>query len=49
MQVRGSHPYYRRLNRILEQAKFDHCVERLCRKYYAKVLRHDHGSSLGGA
>ena len=35
VQVRGSHPFYRRLNEILEQARFDHYVERLCRKYYA--------------
>lgn len=35
IEVRGQHPFYRRLNQILEEARFDHYVERLCAKYYA--------------
>ncbi len=35
LQVRGRHPFYSRLNEILDRAKFDVYVERICRKYYA--------------
>jgi transposase len=35
LQARGRHPFYARLNEILDRAKFDRCAERICRKYYA--------------
>jgi transposase len=35
LQARGRHPFYSRLNEILDRAKFDAYVERICRKYYA--------------
>jgi transposase len=35
LQVRGRHPFYTRLNEILDRAKFDLYAERICRKYYA--------------
>lgn len=38
LRARGRHPFYTRLNEILEQAKFDFYVERICRKYYAKTM-----------
>src|SRR5437879_9406867 len=38
LQARGRHPFYSRLNEILEGAKFDTHVERICRKYYAKTM-----------
>ena len=38
LRARGRHPFYTRLNEILEQAKFDLYVERICRKYYAKTM-----------
>jgi transposase len=37
-QAHPAHPFYRRLNEILERAQFDRYVERLCRKYYAPTL-----------
>ena len=38
--MRGRHPFYRRLNKILERIDFDGSVERLCRNYYApKTVR----------
>lgn len=38
LQARGRHPFYSRLNEILERAKFDSYVERICRKYYAPTM-----------
>ena len=38
LQARGRHPFYARLNEILEQAKFDFYVERICRKYYDQTM-----------
>ena len=38
LRARGRHPFYTRLNEILEQAKFDFYVQRICRKYYAKTM-----------
>ena len=38
MQVRGCHPFYSRLNEILDRAKFDTYAERICRKYYATTM-----------
>lgn len=35
LQVRGRHPFYARLNEVLDYAKFDRYAERICRKYYA--------------
>jgi transposase len=35
LQPRGRHPFYTRLNEILDRAKFDLYAERICRKYYA--------------
>lgn len=31
----AAHPFYTRLNQILDQADFDHYVESLCRRFYA--------------
>ncbi|MGD0460836.1 MAG: transposase, partial [Terriglobia bacterium] len=38
LQARGPHPFYDRLNQILDRAKFDTYVERICRKYYAPTM-----------
>src|SRR5229473_3165272 len=38
LQARGRHPFYSRLNEILEGAKFDSYAERICRKYYATTM-----------
>ena len=38
LQARGRHPFYSRLNEILDRAKFDGYVERICRKYYAATM-----------
>ena len=38
LQARGRHPFYSRLNEILDQAKFDTYTERICRKYYAPTM-----------
>ncbi|HWT79071.1 MAG TPA: transposase, partial [Candidatus Methylomirabilis sp.] len=38
LRVRGRHPFYGRLNDILDRAKFDRYVERICRKYYAATM-----------
>jgi transposase len=38
LQARGRHPFYSRLNEILDQAKFDTYAERICRKYYAPTM-----------
>ena len=38
LRAHGSHPFYRRLNEILERANFDDYAERICRKYYAPTL-----------
>lgn len=35
LPVSPGHPFYRKLNRLLEEAKFDKEVEALCRPYYA--------------
>lgn len=34
----ASHPFYERLNRILEECRFDEFVEDLCRPFYAQRL-----------
>lgn len=38
LQARGRHPFYSRLNQILDGAKFDSYAERVCRKYYATTM-----------
>jgi len=38
LQARGRHPFYSRLNEVLDGAKFDTYVERICRKYYAPTM-----------
>lgn len=38
LQARGRHPFYGKLNEILQRANFDRHVERLCRKYYARTM-----------
>src|SRR6266849_2191139 len=38
LQSRGLHPFYSRVNEILDGAKFDGYAERICRKYYAKTM-----------
>ena len=35
LEVPGRHPFYERLNQILDEAHFDRYAERICRKYYA--------------
>ena len=32
----GGHPFYERLNRVLDQCGFDDYVERFCQPYYAE-------------
>ncbi len=34
----ASHPFYARLNQVLDQYGFDGFVQKLCRKYYAAVM-----------
>ena len=38
LRAHGSHPFYRRVNEILERANFDAYAERICRKYYAPTM-----------
>jgi transposase len=38
LRAHTAHPFYRRLNEILDRAKFDLYVERICRKYYAPTM-----------
>jgi transposase len=38
LRARGRHPFYSRLNEILDRAKFDTYAERICRKYYAPTM-----------
>jgi len=38
LQARGRHPFYTRLNEILDRAKFDRYAELVCRKYYAATM-----------
>ncbi len=38
LQAHGPHPFYSRLNEILDRAKFDTYAERICRKYYAPTM-----------
>jgi len=38
LPARGWHPFYGRLNEILDRAKFDTYAERICRKYYAPTM-----------
>jgi transposase len=38
LQAHGRHPFYSRLNEILDRAKFDGYAERICRKYYAPTM-----------
>jgi len=33
LQTRGRHPFYSRVNEILDGAKFDTYAERICRNY----------------
>src|SRR5207248_3736055 len=33
-----SHPFYERLNRLLDECHFDEFVESLCERFYAKAL-----------
>ena len=32
------HPFYRKLNQVLAEAKFDNWIEKLCQPYYAAVM-----------
>jgi transposase len=38
LRARGQHPFYQRVNQILERARFDSYLERICRKYYATKM-----------
>ena len=31
----ATHPFYQRLNQLLDASRFDHCAEQLCRRFYA--------------
>ena len=35
LPVGASHPFYQRLNQILDEQKFDECVEAICQQFYA--------------
>jgi len=35
LPVGASHPFYQRLNQILDEKKFDECVEAICEQFYA--------------
>lgn len=39
LAVPGGHPFYERLNSLLDKRKFDGFVERACRRYYSKTGR----------
>ena len=32
------HPFYRKLNQLLAEAKFDQWIEKLCQPYYAATM-----------
>jgi transposase len=34
----ASHPFYERLNRLLDECQFDDFVEKLCKPFYAEIL-----------
>jgi transposase len=34
----ASHPFYDRLNRLLDECQFDEFVESVCKPFYAKTL-----------
>ena len=38
LQAHTQHPFYSRVNEILEKANFDRYAERICRKYYAERM-----------
>jgi hypothetical protein len=38
LRAHAAHPFYRQLNEILDRAKFDRYVQRICGKYYAPTL-----------
>jgi transposase len=38
LAVPASHPFYERLNRLLDECQFDDFVERLCKPFYAETL-----------
>jgi transposase len=38
LRAHASHPFYRRVNEILERANFDAYAERICRKHYAPTM-----------
>ena len=33
-----AHPFYARLNQVLDKAEFDSCVESLCHRFYADEI-----------
>ena len=39
LPLSGGHPFYERLNQILEAARFDAFVEELCAQFYARMGR----------
>lgn len=39
LPVAASHPFYQRLNQILDEKKFDEYVERICERFYAEEMR----------
>lgn len=39
LRISGGHPFYERLNEILEKGKFDHVAEENCKTFYSKTGR----------
>jgi len=46
LPVSASHPFYQRLNQILDDKKFDESVETICAEFYTGEVRRP-GLSLG--
>ena len=38
LTVSASHPFYRRLNQILDEKRFDEYVEDVCQRFYAEEV-----------
>src|SRR5258708_738342 len=38
LPVSASHPFYERLNRVLDEKKFDNFAEGLCERFYAETM-----------
>src|SRR5881227_4336293 len=38
LPVSASHPFYQKLNQVLDERRFDEVVERMCERFYAETL-----------